>query len=32
VSAPTRRRLEVLLGELGLLAGAAAGGEIVRMF
>jgi len=32
VSAPSRRRLEVLLGELGLLAGAAAGGEIVRMF
>jgi 4-hydroxy-tetrahydrodipicolinate synthase len=32
VSAPTRRKLEVLLGELGLLAGAAASGEKVRMF
>jgi 4-hydroxy-tetrahydrodipicolinate synthase len=32
VSALTRRKLEVLLGELGLLAGAAAAGEKVRMF
>jgi 4-hydroxy-tetrahydrodipicolinate synthase len=32
VSAPTRRKLEVLLGELGLLAGAEAVGEKVRMF
>jgi 4-hydroxy-tetrahydrodipicolinate synthase len=32
VSALTRRKLEVLLGELGLLAGAAASGEKVRMF
>jgi 4-hydroxy-tetrahydrodipicolinate synthase len=32
VSAATRRKLEVLLGELGLLAGAATSGEKVRMF
>jgi 4-hydroxy-tetrahydrodipicolinate synthase len=32
VTAPTRRKLEVLLGELGLLAGAVASSEKVRMF